>query len=132
MKDENKTKKQLINELTELRRRNVELEQHSKDTDKQFEESEKAFTDVEKELKGVGMELVIGLSEVFEALKKVASGDPDVRISEESEVELISQLKHIVNLTAMNIGEMVDQCHEFAISLCEHFDVVEEGLKRRP
>ncbi len=75
------------------------------------------------------MELAISLFEVFEALKKISSGDPDVRIPEESEVELISKLKYMVNLTAKNIGEIVEQSHEFAMVLAEHFDVLHRVTK---
>ena len=57
------------------------------------------------------MELSIGLSEVFDASKKFASGDPTIRISENSEIELISKLKYMVNLTAQEIGEIVDLSH---------------------
>ena len=71
-----------------------------------------------------GVELAIGLSEVFEALKKIASGDPYVRISEDSGLELVAHLKKLVNLTAINLGEIVDLSHEFAIGLAEHFDVL--------
>ena len=75
------------------------------------------------------MEMAIGLSEVFEALKEIASGNPDVRIPEASELELISKLKHMVNLTAENIGEIVGLSHEFAIGLAEHFDVLHRVSK---
>ena len=68
--------------------------------------------------------MAIGLSEVFEALRKIASGDPSVRISEDSGLELIAHLKERVNLTARNMGEIVDLSHEFAIGLAEHFDVL--------
>ena len=77
-----------------------------------------------KELKNIYMEMALGISEVFEALKKISAGDPYIRIDETSSVELISQLKHMINLTAENIGEIVDQSHEFAMSLAEHFDVL--------
>ncbi|MEW6569574.1 MAG: HD domain-containing phosphohydrolase [Nitrospirota bacterium] len=77
----------------------------------------------DRELEHVGRELALGLSEVFEALKKISAGDPAVRISEKSEFELIEKLKHLVNITAENIGEIVDLSHEFAISLAELFDV---------
>ncbi|MFH0995703.1 MAG: PAS domain S-box protein [Pseudomonadota bacterium] len=70
------------------------------------------------------VELAIGLSEAFEALKKIASGDPYVRISEDSGLELVARLKKLVNLTAINLGEIVDLSHEFAIGLAEHFDVL--------
>ena len=69
-------------------------------------------------------EMAIGLSEVFDALRRIASGDPYVRISEDSGLELIAHLKELVNLTAKNLGEIVDLSHEFAIGLAEHFDVL--------
>ncbi|MEW6001653.1 MAG: HD domain-containing phosphohydrolase, partial [Nitrospirota bacterium] len=65
-----------------------------------------------------------GLSEVFDALEKISSGDPSIRISETSENELISKLKHVINLTAESIEEIVDLSHEFAVNLAEHFDVL--------
>jgi len=69
-------------------------------------------------------EMATGLSEVFDALRRIASGDPYVRISEDSSLELIAHLKELVNLTARNLGEIVDLSHEFAIGLAEHFDVL--------
>ncbi len=42
------------------------------------------------------IELPLGLSEVFEALKQISSGNPEPRVSEESNLELISKLKHLV------------------------------------
>ncbi len=78
----------------------------------------------DRELEGTSMELALGLSEVFQALKKIASGDPDVRIPETSQLELMTKLKHMVNLTAEDLGEIVDLSHEFAIGLAEHFDVL--------
>ena len=93
-------------------------------TSNQFKAFRTIVKDRDKELEGIGLELAIGLSEVFEALKKISSGDPSVRISKASKVELIAKLKHMVNMTAENIGEIVDQFHEFAIGLAEHFDVL--------
>jgi PAS domain S-box-containing protein len=97
--------------------------------DKQFKEYNKIINKRERELRSMSMELAIGLSEVFEALKKIASGDPTVRISEKSRIELISKLKHIVNLTAEEIGEIVNQSHEIAIELAGHFDVLHRVSK---
>jgi signal transduction histidine kinase len=65
-----------------------------------------------------------GLSEVFTALTDMASGNPAVRISETSELKLIAKLKHMVNITAKNLKEIVDLSHEFAMGLSEHFDVL--------
>jgi PAS domain S-box-containing protein/putative nucleotidyltransferase with HDIG domain len=95
----------------------------------QFKEFPRMVRERDRELEGLGMELSISLSEVFEALKKIAKGDPAVRIDETSQVELIRQLKHMVNLTAENIGEMVDQSHDIAIGLAEHFDLLHRVSK---
>lgn len=116
MKDEEKTKEQLIAELEELRQHILELKDSTTE-------------DIKKDLESVSMELAISLSEVFEALKKISSGDPDVIIPEESEVELISLLKRMVNITAQNIREIVDQSHEFAMVLAELFDVLHRVSK---
>ncbi len=97
--------------------------------DKQFREYKERVLSRDKELEDMSMELALSLSEVFEALKKISSGDPTVRIPEESNIELISKLKHIVNATAAEIGEIVDQSHEFAIALAEHFEVLHKVSK---
>jgi PAS domain S-box-containing protein len=73
---------------------------------------------------GTTMELAIELSEVMEALKRMASGDPEVRISATSKLDLIAKLKHMVNLTAKNLGEIVGMSRDFAIGLAEHFDTL--------
>ncbi len=91
---------------------------------KQFRQFRKLVRKRDKELEDIGLELSLGLSEVLEALNKIASGDPFIRISETSDNELISKLKQVVNITAKEIGAIVDQSHEFAIGLAEHFDVL--------
>jgi len=101
-----------------------EMRDTLKVADKQFKEFRKIVRDRDEELEDIGLELALGLSEVFEALKKISLGDPTVRITETSRIELISKLKHIVNLTAEEIGEIVEQSHEFAMGLAEHFDVL--------
>jgi len=98
-------------------------------TKHQFNQFRQLVDERDKEAEKVGMELSIGLSEVFDALKKIAAGDPTIRISESSEIELISKLKCMVNLTAQEIGEIVDLSHEFAIDLAEHFDVLHRVAK---
>jgi diguanylate cyclase (GGDEF)-like protein/PAS domain S-box-containing protein len=92
--------------------------------DKQFKEFRQIVEDRDRELETIGLELSIGLSETFEALKRISSGDPSVRLDEKSGSELITRLKHMVNLTADNIGEIVNQSHEFAMDLAEYFEVL--------
>lgn len=96
---------------------------------KQFKEFGRIVKERDSELEGMIMELALSLSEVFEALKKISAGDPTVRVPEQSNIELIAKLKHMVNITAENIGEIVDQAHEFAICLAEHFDVLHRVSK---
>ena len=69
------------------------------------------------------------LSEISEALKRMASGDPLVRISEKSQTKSIAELKRLINETARGIGEIIDQSHEFAMGLAEHFDVLHRVSK---
>ncbi len=82
------------------------------------------FRDKERELEDTSEEMTHGLSEVFDALKRLSEGDPTVRIDEESGTDLIRELKQKVNSTAENVTEIVDLTHEFAIGLAEHFDVL--------
>src|SRR3990170_5080116 len=100
-----------------------------KSVNKQFGEFRKLVKKRDKELEDVSMELSLGLSETLEALNKIASGDPRVRISEASKNELIEKLKQVVNISAKEIGTIVDQSHEFAIGLAEHFDVLNRVSK---
>ncbi len=95
----------------------------------QIKEFRMAITERDEELENTSMELALGLSEAFEALNKVASGDPRARIPEASSNELIAKLKQTVNKTAEGIDSVVNQSHEFAIGLAEHFDVLHRVSK---
>ncbi|MBW1895523.1 MAG: PAS domain S-box protein, partial [Deltaproteobacteria bacterium] len=90
----------------------------------QFKEYRRMVDERDRELEGISMELAIGLSEVFVALGRLSSGDPLVNVPEASELELISKLKHLVNVAADNLAEIVNLSHEFAIGLAEHFDTL--------
>src|SRR4030065_85155 len=95
----------------------------------QLKEYTQIVEDRDRELENISIEMAVGLSEVFEALKSISSGDPLVRIPEVSNIELINKLKHLVNVTAQNIEEIVDLSHEFAMGLAEHFDVLHKVSK---
>ncbi|MDY6951163.1 MAG: ATP-binding protein, partial [Thermodesulfobacteriota bacterium] len=113
-------------------RANVDLasfEETLKVVDAQFKAFRQMVDAQGRELEAVSMEMAMGLSEVFEALKALSSGDPDVRIPEASELELISKLKEMVNLTGKNLGEIVDLSHEVAMGLAEHFDTLHRVSK---
>jgi diguanylate cyclase (GGDEF)-like protein/PAS domain S-box-containing protein len=80
--------------------------------------------DTDTNLKALIADIAAGLTEVFEALRRIASGDPTVKIPENSEMELMTKLKQMVNSTAQEVGNMIGQTHEIAIGLAEHFDVL--------
>ena len=89
----------------------------------------KALQKSESRLRDINRELESGLGEVFDGLNRISSGDPSVRISEDSGIQLIRRLKSKVNRTAENISEIVDLSHEFAIGLAEHFHVLKNVSK---
>jgi PAS domain S-box-containing protein len=105
------------------------LERTLKVVHEQFIEFRRMVEERDRELEAISMELALGLSEVFEALSEISEGDPEVRIPETSDLELITKLKHMVNLTAINLGGIVNLSHEFAIGLAEHFDVLHRVSK---
>jgi len=113
-------------------KRNIDLdsmEETLKVVHKQFTAFREMVEERDQELEDLSMELALGLSEVFEALKEISSGNPEARVSEESKLELLSKLKHLVNTTAENLGEIVNLSHDFAIGLAEHFDVLHRVSK---
>jgi PAS domain S-box-containing protein len=108
-------------------RENVDLsslEETLRLVNEQFIDFREMVEERDRELQEISMELALGLSEVFVALIEISSGNPEVRIRETSELELLAKLKHLVNLTAENLAEIVDLSHEFAIGLAEHFDAL--------
>ncbi len=78
----------------------------------------------DKKPEDINIEIAVGLSEVFDALKKISLGDPFVKLDEKSDLDFIIKLKKLINNTSSNLAEMVDLLHEFAIGLAEHFDVM--------
>ena len=66
----------------------------------QFKEFRQMVEKRDSELEDTSLELALGLSEVFQALIKISSGDPFVKISETSKLELMAKLKRLVNRTA--------------------------------
>lgn len=91
----------------------------------QIMEFRRNVSDREKELQNISMELVIGISEVMEALKKISSGNPSVRVSDPSDIELISQLKKMMNLTAENLEKIFNQFLNFSMDFAVYFEVLQ-------
>ncbi|MBW1770368.1 MAG: PAS domain S-box protein, partial [Deltaproteobacteria bacterium] len=105
------------------------MEETLKVVNKQLTEFRRMVDERDSELEDTSMELALGLSEVFEGLKRISKGDPGVKISETSNLDLIVKLKQMVNLTAKDSAEIVNLSHEFAMGLAEHFDALHRVSK---
>lgn len=105
----------------ELVRINEELKREIADRKR----TQQALRKSEERVRKVNVALDQGLSEVFQALRKIASGDPSVRIPETSELDLLAKLKQAVNVTARDLATIINLTHEFAMGLTEYFDVLQ-------
>ncbi|MDY6838193.1 MAG: PAS domain S-box protein [Thermodesulfobacteriota bacterium] len=92
---------------------------------KERKRTQQALRESQEKVRKVNLALDRGLSEVFDALRKIASGDPSVRIPETSELDLLVRLKRAVNATAQDLATIINLTHEFAIGLAEYFDVLQ-------
>jgi len=105
----------------ELVRINEEVEREVEDRKR----TQQALRESEERVRKVNVALDQGLSEVFQALRKIASGDPSVRIPETSELDMLVKLKQAVNVTAQDLATIINLTHEFAMGLTEYFDVLQ-------
>jgi len=95
-------------------------------TRKQINEYQKQVEIRDNELEKLSMEMAIGMTEVFEALKKISSGHPPVLLDETSDIEILRDLKRLVNETSFSNSAHIEEFHEIAIGLAEHFDVLQK------
>ncbi|MBW1873699.1 MAG: response regulator [Deltaproteobacteria bacterium] len=133
------TPNELAKKIDYYKEKEVLLSEHSQQLEEKVaqrdrvlleqQETEKALRESEERFRALSNGLTLGLSVFFDALEEISMGNPDVRISEDSTNELIAKLKHTVNLTAINLAEIVNLSHEFAIGLAEHFDTLDRVSK---
>lgn len=69
-------------------------------------------------------EIDAGLEELERGLARLAAGDPSVRLVEQVGASRLARLRKLLNQTAEYFEETVLLCHEFAMGLSEHFDVL--------
>jgi len=72
----------------------------------------------------LGLELSIGFSDCFEMLKKLSLGDPSARVTINTENWLLKKLEGTLNKAGASIERFINQTHEMAIGLCEHYDTL--------
>ena len=104
---------------------NVDLMKETIDiVNSQFKRYRQRVDKRDRELENVSMDLAIGLSESFEMLQRLSSGDPTARIQITTKNELLMKLQTLLNQTAASMEEMVHQHHELAMGLCEQYDAL--------
>ncbi len=69
----------------------------------------------------LGWELSIGFSDCFEMLKKLSLGDPTARVVINTDNWLLKKLETALNNAGESIERFINQTHEMAIGICEHY-----------
>lgn len=119
-----------ISQMTQKQDFSQTIEVKSKDEigilAKSFNLMIQAINKLVSELEKNAMDLALGLSESFEALRKLSQGDPSVKISIVSENEVLVKLGAMINQTAQGMEEIVNQSQEMAIGLCDNFETLKK------
>ena len=90
----------------------------------QFRETTQTIRDRDRELKETNADLAEGLSRSFEMVRKLCLGDPTARVKIDSPNELLGKLEAVLNQMGESVQGMVDQSHELAMGLCQHYDTL--------
>ena len=92
----------------------------------QFRETTQALRDRNRELKETNADLADGLSRSFEMVRKLCLGDPTARVKIDSPNEMLVKLGGVLNQMGESVQEMVDQSHELAKGLGQHYDTLNQ------
>ncbi len=65
-----------------------------------------------------------GFAAIFKMLERLSIGDPDARVQLPSDIDAFLKLEPLLNRMADFMKDMVDDSHETAMSLCEHYEVL--------
>jgi two-component system, cell cycle sensor histidine kinase and response regulator CckA len=93
---------------------------------RQFREMTKALQDRDRVLAETNRDLAGGLSRSFEMVRKLCLGDPSARLNIDTRNPLLLQLASELNRLAGSLEEMVEQAHEMAMGLCQHYDTLNQ------
>lgn len=95
----------------------------------QFKRYKENVNQRSSEMRTISMDLAVGLSESFDMLQKLSKGDTSARVTITSQNDLLQQLEVLLNATADKVETMIDQHHELAVGLCEHYDTLSKVAK---
>ncbi len=90
----------------------------------QFKEANRTLRDRDRELQEINLDLGVGLSQSVEMVRKLCLGDPSARLNISSPNEMLVKLAEVLNQMGESLQEMVDQSHEMAMGLCQHYDTL--------
>ncbi|MBI5583119.1 MAG: PAS domain S-box protein [Deltaproteobacteria bacterium] len=91
---------------------------------RQFQEMTGVVRERDRELEETNLDLAIGLSQSFEMVRKLYLGDPGTRLKMNTHNPLLLKLESELNRLAGGLEEMVEEAHEMAIGLCQHYDTL--------
>ncbi|RII29880.1 MAG: hybrid sensor histidine kinase/response regulator [Geobacter sp.] len=63
-------------------------------------------------------------SDISRMVDHLCKGDPAIRIASNSNITVVNRLAEMLNHLAASMQEMIDDSHEMAIGLCEHYDTL--------
>jgi PAS domain S-box-containing protein len=93
---------------------------------RQFKEITQTLRARDRELEETNLDLAVGLSQCFEMVQKLCLGDPSVRLELGSHNPLLLKLETELNRLAASQQEMVEDVHEMAMGLCQHYDTLNQ------
>jgi PAS domain S-box-containing protein len=91
---------------------------------RQFKDLSRVLRARDGELQAINLDLSIGLSQSVEMVRKLCLGDPSARVKINSPNEMLVKLEEVLNQMGDSVQEMVDQSHELAMGLCQHYDTL--------
>ena len=93
---------------------------------RQFKEMTQILRARDRELEETNLDLAVGLSQCFETVQKLCLGDPSVRLELGTHNPLLLKLETELNRLAASQQEMVEDVHEMAMGLCQHYDTLNQ------
>jgi hypothetical protein len=70
--------------------------------------------------------LDVGHAAIKNMLERLSLGDPDVRAVLPNDVEIFRDLEPLLNRMAEFMKEQIDDSHEVAIGICEHYETLQK------
>lgn len=107
----------------------VKSKQEKTNYQKRIKELETTIENQQKEYDDFSMDLALTISEFFEVMRKLTTGDFEVRASENYENQLFANFGKVINETITTLGRETKQLEEAKTKLEEHSKELERSLE---